>query len=73
MLVRGFVGFKPDKASSRSRRRTVEPSDKMERAAFVKQWGGEIRHTDSLPLAVQGALAEAFKRDGLGELHGKRR
>lgn len=45
----------------------------MERAAFVKQWGGEIRHTDSLPLAVQGALAEAFKRDGLGELHGKRR
>lgn len=62
MLVRGAVGFKPNKSIVSSKRQ-VEASSPQEKQMFVEQWGGRKQHTDSLPSYVQEAFIEAFRRD----------
>lgn len=63
MLVRNFFDIKSSNSSGapvRQGKRGVSSSEE-EKAAFVHMWGGSVMHTDSLPLNIQGAIAEALK------------
>lgn len=76
VLVNWFVGYKSNGASdgsgdgsrrSRRPRGKVEGSSKDEKIAFVAQWGGTAKHTDSLPSFVQAAFHEAMMADWLAQ------
>jgi len=57
---------------SARRRRQAAPSSLEEKEMFVHMWGGARMHTDSMPLHVQNAFAEAMKEASEEKENGRR-